>query len=130
MSYRTLLVHLDMGRTSRARIDFSLQLAASLDAHLVGWYSNYVSEPQSFYLKAELAEALAQIRTERQAAGKELRQYLEEGGRRQGVQVEWRSNDEHPNTALPLHARLAEMVLGGVTRTLLASMTVPVLFSH
>jgi nucleotide-binding universal stress UspA family protein len=28
------------------------------------------------------------------------------------------------------HSRLREMVLGGVSRTLLASMTVPVLMSH
>jgi len=113
MSYRTLLVHLDMGGQARARIDFAVRLAAVQEAHLVAVFSSYIAEPQSFYLKAELAEPLERIRTERAANGRELQAYLNEAGRRADVKVEWRTTTEHPNVALPLHARHADLVILG-----------------
>ena len=113
MSYRTVLVHLDLGRCSRDRIDFALQLAVNHEAHLIGWYSNYVADPQSFYLKAELAETLEQIRQDRIATGHVLQQYFETATARAGVKAEWRCNDEHPNVAMPLHARHADLVVIG-----------------
>ncbi len=113
MSYRTLLVHLDMGRKARERIDFALRLAASHEAHLVGWYSNYTPEPQSFYLRTELAEGLEHIRADRLATGNVLRQYLEDAAARAGVTAEWRCTDDHPNVSLPLHARHADLVVIG-----------------
>jgi len=113
MGYRTILVHLDMGRKSRERIDVALALAQIHDARLIGFYSTYVSEPQSFYLKAELAEHLQHIRAQRVKIGNELKAYLTEAGRRADVTVEWRLSDEHPNIAVPLHARHADLTIAG-----------------
>ena len=113
MSYRTILVHLDAGRKSRERIDVALALAQVHDARLIGFYSTYVAEPQSFYLKAELAESLQHIRAQRVKTGKELEVYLNEAGRRADVIVEWRLSDEHPNIAVPLHARHADLTIAG-----------------
>jgi nucleotide-binding universal stress UspA family protein len=115
MSYRTILVHLDMGRKSRERIDVALALAQIHDARLLGIYSTYVFEPQSFYLRAEFAENLQQIRTQRTKTGKELEAYFTEAARRLDVKAEWRGSDEHPNIVVPLHARHADLTIAGQT---------------
>lgn len=115
MSYRTILVHLDMGRKSHERIDLALRLAASQEAHLVALYSTYVSEPPTFYMTIETAERLDQVRAQRVATGNKLQEYLNEAARRADVKVEWRATEDYPNVAVPLHARHADLVIVGQT---------------
>lgn len=113
MSYRTILVHVDTSQQARRRIDTALRLASDHEARVVAAYSVFVAEPKSFYVMAGVGEYLMQVRSQREKTRDELHEYFEENARLAGVKVEWRTPAEHPNVAMPLHARHADLTIAG-----------------
>jgi nucleotide-binding universal stress UspA family protein len=113
MSYRTILVHIDTSKKVRARIDAAVKLAVANEAHLVALYSVFVAEPKSFYMMADVGPYLEELREQREAQRQELEKYFYEAVRREGIQAEWRAPEEHPNIALLLHARHADLTIAG-----------------
>lgn len=113
MDYKTILVHLDAGRTSAARLDIAVQLAQKFDAHLACLYALSVMPSPS--LAAEAGQILvdAQKRARTEMLAKARREY-EECVRRTGYQrIEWRASDEDAVGAVALHARYADLVVIG-----------------
>jgi nucleotide-binding universal stress UspA family protein len=113
MSYRTLLLHLDMARPSHTRIDVAVRLAALHGARIVGLFSPHADEPPSYYLNRELGERLDRLRTLQTRIAMELESHLKESAARVQVPVDWTVARQHPNQAVPLHARHADLTLVG-----------------
>src|SRR5438034_643514 len=126
MSYKDLLVVLDSDPASRRRIDLVAALAERFAAHLVGLYPLPVPEiPHhlSYYDPAVLNPFFLDLRQQAQAASEAEREAFEHGASLRGLSAEWRVVAEG-------HSRVRELLLGGATRSILRSMTLPVLMSH
>lgn len=157
MAYKNLLVLLDTDQSARERISTVAALAARFDAHLAGLYATVLpecaSERDSFALidfglvnipYRQVSEA---VREDAELA----RGLFEDIAARHAVSRGWRFATGYPNDigignallscAADLgadllvmgaygHSRVRELMLGGATRTVLASMTLPILMSH
>ena len=159
MTYRSLLVLLDQDPLCAARSQAALQLAKTLDCHLVGVApTGLIDLPITAHAAASLTDfaALAwdtlreqaeratdHFRDACRAAGvKSCETVIDESEKApslvrhaQGIAEAMLSCAADLRTDLIVmgaygHARWAERVLGGATRGLLTSMTIPVLMSH
>jgi nucleotide-binding universal stress UspA family protein len=115
MSYRTILVHVDTSRQARNRVDAAVKLATDHEARVVALYSVFIPEPKSFYVLAGVGEELLQLRSRREQACGELQAYFDKVTGAAGVKGEWHTPDEHPNVAVPLYARHADLAVAGQT---------------
>jgi nucleotide-binding universal stress UspA family protein len=116
MSYKTILVHLDVGARTPARLDLACRLARRFDAHLVGLHAlteirlpGYarVMTGQAAELTEFQAHAAAEMR-ERSAA------LFAKRATAAGLErSEYRASDADALQAVPLHARYADLVVAG-----------------
>jgi nucleotide-binding universal stress UspA family protein len=111
--YKTILVHMDAGRTSPARLDIALEIAAAQDAHVACLYAlSEMHAPAYAYEGAEMVrEAQRKLRESMLATA---RQGYDESLRRSGYEkVEWRESSADALAAVGLHARYADLVVIG-----------------
>jgi len=116
MPYKTILVHLDVGARTGARLDLACRLARRSDAHLVGLHAlteirlpgyaalitSQKEEVGQYQAKmaAELREQSAALFAQRVAAAGLARS-------------EFRASDADALQVVPLHARYADLVVAG-----------------
>ena len=116
MSYKTILVHIDLGKRCSARVDVAIRLAQQHDAHLVALHAIAPFEYSGYAMaevgpaifdgqKAAAANALA--RTE-----SEFNKQVSAAGLRN---VEWRSAVDDLVDVMTLHARYADLLVIGQT---------------
>jgi nucleotide-binding universal stress UspA family protein len=116
MPYKTILVHLDVGARTGARLDLACRLAGRFDAHLVGVHAlteirlpGYaaVMTGQSDQLAEFQAHAAAELRERSEAL---FRKRVEAAGL---AKTEYRASRADALAAVPLHARYADLVVAG-----------------
>jgi len=117
MSFKDLLVVVDLGQSAPERVDVALRMAREFGAHLTGLY---VSNPPSFH--PTVLEALPpdvielQERVEREAADKAHAMFDERVERvALGVPTEWREAEGDVGDLATLHARYADLAVIGQT---------------
>ena len=108
MSYKTILVHIDLGKRCSARVDVAIRLAQQHDAHLVALHAIAPFEPPG-YVMAEMGPTI--IEAQRAVAANELARTESEFNKQVSAaglrNVEWRSAVEDLVDAMTLHARYA-----------------------
>jgi nucleotide-binding universal stress UspA family protein len=112
-AYKTILVHVDAGRTVPARLDIAVELAAAFGAHLACLYAVKTDPIPSGASEAReiLLEVQGQVQAENARAA---RRAYDECLRRTGFeQAEWRASAADPLAAMVLHARYADLVVIG-----------------
>ena len=116
MSYKTILVHIDLGKRCSARVDVAIRLAQQHDAHLVALHAIAPFEPPG-YVMAEMGPTI--IEAQRAVAANELARTESEFNKQVSAaglrNVEWRSAVEDLVDAMTLHARYADLVVIGQT---------------
>jgi nucleotide-binding universal stress UspA family protein len=113
MDYKTILVHLDAGRTMAKRLDLALELARRHDAHLVCLYA--LSTAPATSLAAEAGEIFrdAQKRVQAEMLAAARRTYDDCVRRAGHAKVEWRATAEDALGVVTLHARYADLIVIG-----------------
>ena len=66
MSYKSIVVQLDMSARAHPRLEYALRLARQFDAHLTGVFSAFSPDPRSFYVMAGTADYYEEHRKARQ----------------------------------------------------------------
>ena len=144
MSYKSLLVHLDNSERTPQRLDAALHLARRFHAHLTGLYATFEPDSRAFYVMAGTADYYATHERRREQQRGAIERLFHAEALRAKVDARFVCANGPANASVPQHARYADLVvmggygharwqklvLGGVTRTMLMSMTVPVLMSH
>ena len=116
MSYKTILVHLDVGVRAGARLELACRVAQRFDAHLVGLHAlTAIRLPGYAAAMTGQSEQLAALQS-RTAA--ELRERSEALFRERTAAVglaraEFRATHIDAAQALPLHASYADLVVAG-----------------
>jgi nucleotide-binding universal stress UspA family protein len=113
MSYRSILVHLDIGESAQRRLQLALVLAKQFDAHLSGLLTVFRPTPSSFYVLAGNVDYLADLDAMRRERENALEQRFKEAIARAQVPGEWISSAEYANYAVPEQARLADLTVVG-----------------
>ena len=145
MSYRHILLHLDAGAACTLRINATLDLASRMDAHVTGLATISVA-PLYYYPKNAMAgQIVAEWQSQLEQQARTVTARFETAARAHGYTgVETRIDNYNELGALTINARSADLlvmrayghsrarewVFGDVTRTILSSMTIPVLMSH
>ncbi len=114
MSYKTILVHIDLGKHSEKRLEVAIKLASKYDAYLVGLYvfSPYI--PPS-YIMAHMGE---EIEAAQNKIAVESMSRAEEAFHKQtsaaGLDnIEWHTAYDEPIHAMQLRAQNADLVVIG-----------------
>lgn len=111
--YKTILVHVDAGKTAPARLDIAVELANTFGAHLACLFAIKTEHVPSAAVEARdiLLEAQRRLRAENAQAA---RRSYDECLRRAGYdKAEWRASAADPLEAMVLHARYADLVVIG-----------------
>jgi nucleotide-binding universal stress UspA family protein len=114
VTYKTILVHVDSGPRAALRVNIASQLARKFEAHLIGLHAlTVVALPP--YARVEGGNAIAEYQ---ERANAELARRGEQTFKR-GVEAaglassEWRATRDNAGSAVPLHARYADLVVVG-----------------
>ena len=114
MSYKTILVQVDLGRRCAARVEVAIRLARQHDAHLVALHALAPFEPPG-YVMAEMGPTI--IEAQKHAAAIEMARTEGEFNKQVSAaglrNFEWRSAVDDPVDATTLHARYADLVVIG-----------------
>jgi nucleotide-binding universal stress UspA family protein len=113
MSYKTILVHLDTSVRAHPRLETALQLARRFDAVVIGLFAIFEPDPRTFTVMAGTAEYYhehAAVRREQRGA---IERIFQAEIKRAGVSGEWIETHDRPASAVPRHARGADLVIAG-----------------
>ncbi|MBN3791852.1 universal stress protein [Burkholderia sp. Ac-20353] len=113
MSYKSLVVHLDTSDRAHSRLEFALRLARQFDAHLTGVFAVYTPEPSSFYVMAGSADYFREHQQWRDQRFAALERLFHAETLRAKVPSRWITADARANSAVPHHARHADLVIAG-----------------
>lgn len=119
--YKSILVHYDAGKTAPERLETAIEIAGTFGAHVACLYA--LSAVPGADIALYLTRHGVKVTVSRYDApdmdvGNQLLSRAFDLSADLIVMGAWG------------HSRLREFILGGVTRTLLESMTVPVLMAH
>jgi nucleotide-binding universal stress UspA family protein len=134
---KDIVVNLNVGAKANSASDYAISVAAALDAHLTGivfLYGPIVPVSRAGYVPPELEV----IERHNQAVVEAARESFTAASTRAGIKAEPLTLSAGlVSEGIDFivmggygHSRLREFVLGGVTRSILRTMTVPVLMSH
>jgi nucleotide-binding universal stress UspA family protein len=116
MTYKTILVHADMGAAAPDRIRLAARLACTFDAHLVGSALTGISRFIPPRVIAEGGPALVErCAAMRRDAADALKRFSRVAAEEAVASVEARLIDDDIDGAMALHARYADLVLAGQT---------------
>jgi nucleotide-binding universal stress UspA family protein len=116
MPYKTILVHLDAGSHTGARLDLACRLAQRFDAHLVGVHAlTEIRVPGYVVMMSGQGEQFTEFRTQATAQLRErsealFRKRVEAAGL---TKTEYRASRADALQAVPVHARYADLVVAG-----------------
>ncbi|NBB83217.1 MAG: universal stress protein [Alphaproteobacteria bacterium] len=117
MALKNLMVAVDGGKSTAARLDYALRLAAKHDAHLTGVFAQTPPAVPG-YVMAQIPPEARQVHDEAAAeleAG--LRATFEEAMRKAGLEdrSEWRSFKGSPTSVASMQARYCDLMVIGQT---------------
>ena len=113
MSYKTLLVHYDAGRTAAARLETAIQIAGLFDAHVICLYALGIYPRPSGAFEAGQLLIDAQKRAQEQMLSAARAGY-DECVRRTGYKkIEWRQSADDALTAVPQLALSTDLLVIG-----------------
>jgi nucleotide-binding universal stress UspA family protein len=114
MSYKTILVHCDAGRSVAARLEIAVGLAEQHKAHLVGLHARPPFEPPIYDNSGYALNLFLQSHEEAvkssEAASSEAFAKATKG---KSITSEWRSTNGHADALLKVHARYADLTIVG-----------------
>ena len=107
MTYKTILVHVDVGQRWTTRLDLAIGLARRFEAHLVGLHAlSAVRIPA--YAMPEVERQLIEGRRIAQEQARQAEAAFRRSVERAGLpSAEWRASSEDAVEVVPLHARIA-----------------------
>jgi nucleotide-binding universal stress UspA family protein len=113
MSYKSIVVQLDMSERAHPRFEYALRLARQFGAHLTGVFSSFTPDPRSFYVMTGSADYYEDHRKVRQERHGALERIFHAELLRAAVTGRWIDNNEYANDAIPRYARCADLVVAG-----------------
>jgi nucleotide-binding universal stress UspA family protein len=111
--YKTILVHIDPGKTTPARLDVAVELANTFGSHLACLYAVRTQTMPSGAMEAREILLEAQKRLQAENAKAARRSYDECLQRTGFDKAEWRASRRDPLEAMVLHARYADLIVIG-----------------
>ncbi|MBM3524026.1 MAG: universal stress protein [Alphaproteobacteria bacterium] len=99
-----------------ARVEFALRLAAIGDAHLTALHAAAAGVVPAFVLAEIPPAALAEVEARRGEASARLREQVEAAARRHGRSLAYRELEGDSLSAVPVHARYADLAIVGQGR--------------
>jgi len=106
-------VHLDTCRRTSLRLELALQIATAHEAHLIGLFAPFQPDIESLRAMANIQGYWEEIKQQRRAQRMALEQQFHAGIARNALSGEWRATEDYPGRAAVLHARHADLVIGG-----------------
>jgi nucleotide-binding universal stress UspA family protein len=113
MSYKSIVVQLDMSARAHPRLEYALRLARQFDAHLTGVFSAFTPDPRSFYVMAGAADYYEAHRKTRQERHGALERIFHAELLRAGVTGQWVDYPDSAGEAISRYARYADLVVAG-----------------
>lgn len=115
MAYKTIAVHVDCGKRRTERINLSLAVATTFDAHVIGVFALDIMRVPA-YAEAETGGLIREIEQKRrkEAASQAEAEFRDLVGAR-GNKAEWRTYTGDPVAAVVQCARCADLVVAGQT---------------
>jgi nucleotide-binding universal stress UspA family protein len=113
MSYKSIVVQLDMSARAHPRLEYALHLARQFDAHLTGVFSAFTPDPRSFYVMAGAADYYEEHRKTRQERHGALERIFHAELLRADVRGQWVDYPDSAGEAIPRYARYADLVVAG-----------------
>ncbi|MGX6998474.1 universal stress protein [Caballeronia sp. KNU42] len=113
MSYKSIVVQLDMSARAHTRLEYALRLARQFDAHLTGVFSAFSPDPRSFYVMAGTADYYEEHRKARQERHGALERIFHAELLRAEVRGQWVDYPDSQGQAIPRYARYADLVVAG-----------------
>ncbi len=113
MSYKSIVVQLDMSARAHSRLEYAIRLARQFDAHLTGVFSAFSPDPRSFYVMAGTADYYEEHRKTRQERHGALERIFHAELLRAGVRGQWVDYPDSQGQAIPRYARYADLVVAG-----------------
>lgn len=113
MSYKSIVVQLDMSARAQPRLEYALRLALQFDAHLTGVFSAFSPDPRSFYVMVGTADYYEEHRKTRQQRHGALERIFHAELLRAGVRGQWIDYPDSAGEAIPRYARYADLVVAG-----------------
>jgi nucleotide-binding universal stress UspA family protein len=113
MSYKSIVVQLDMSARAHPRLEYALHLARQFDAHLTGVFSAFTPDPRSFYVMAGAADYYEEHRKTRQERRGALERIFHAELLRADVRGQWLDYPDSAGEAVPRYARYADLVVAG-----------------
>ncbi|MFP3563296.1 universal stress protein [Paraburkholderia sp. SIMBA_030] len=112
MTYKTIVVHLDMSQHAHPRFELALRLARQFGAHLTGVYAVFTPDPRALYVMAGTAaySTHEQLRMERRGA---LERLFHAELSRAEVAGEWIAVETPARLAVPSLGRCADLIIAG-----------------
>ena len=119
MALKDILVHVDNGSRSNARVDIALGLARQHGAHLIGLCVADIPNTEYFYgatlpfAGGDPEQIVERMRTDSVAASAGIEAAFRDRLRREDVEGEWRYVEGHVPATVALHARYADLTVVG-----------------
>jgi nucleotide-binding universal stress UspA family protein len=113
MSYKSIVVQLDMSARAHPRLEYAVRLARQFDAHLTGVFSAFTPDPRSFYVMAGAADYYEAHRKTRQERHGALERIFHAELLRAGVTGQWVDYPDSAGEAISRYARYADLVVAG-----------------
>jgi nucleotide-binding universal stress UspA family protein len=112
MSYKTIVVHLDLSPRRKERLALACRIADSYEAHLIGQYA-LDPIPLSPSIEAEASAAFIAIETRRREEARRAaeREFRDTTARRQRGTSEWRHSEIDATGTVTLSARCADLLI-------------------
>lgn len=114
MPYKTILVHVDNGKRSAARLDIACRLAKLSDAHLIGLHALTVVKLPSYAMVeggVQVREFHERMLSESAVAAEAM---FKQAVKAIGVEkVEWRKSRRDAVDSVPVHGRYADVLVIG-----------------
>lgn len=114
MDYKTILVHLDQGARTSARIEVAFNLAAAFEAHLVGLFALSAARIPAYALAEAGTPFLEATRRYRSEAAHRVKAAFDAAAAKSvSVKSEWRVSEEDALEAMRVNARYADLAIVG-----------------
>jgi nucleotide-binding universal stress UspA family protein len=113
MSYKSIVVLLDMSARAHPRLEYAIRLARQFDAHLTGVFSAFTPDPRALYVMAGTADYFEMHRKSRLERHGALERIFRAELLRAGVTGQWIDHHEPASDAIPRYARCADLIVAG-----------------
>ena len=111
MSVKDILVHINVSKHCRSRLEIAAHLAKAFDAHLTGLYTSEMSDVPFFMMEEIVAKVEPTLRGWWTLKRNQVRDAFEAIRRDTGVSADWLEVDGDVGAMMPYHARYADLTI-------------------